>query len=40
MICRRKPVKKDDYDENVMKEFHAFVNSLELDEKGYMVSYC
>ena len=23
-----------------MKEFDAFVNSLELDKKGYTVSYC
>ena len=30
----------DDYDENVRKEFDAFVNGLELDKKGYTVSYC
>ena len=30
----------DDYDENIRKEFDAFVNGLELDEKGYTVSYC
>ena len=31
---------KDDYDENVMKEFDAFVNNLELNKKGYTISCC
>ena len=30
----------DDYYKNVRKEFDAFVNGLELDKKGYTVSYC
>ena len=31
---------KDDYDENFMTEFDAFVNSFELDKNGYTISYC
>ena len=35
---QEKTENKDNYDENVMKEFYAFVNSLESDEKDYTVS--
>ena len=31
---------KDDYDENFMTEFDAFVNSFDLDKNGYTISYC
>ena len=31
---------KDDYDENFMTEFDAFLNSFELDKNGYTISYC
>ena len=28
------------YGENIKKEFNTFVNTLELDKKGYTVSFC
>ena len=37
---QEKTENKDDYDKNLMKEFDTFVNSLDLDKKGFMVSYC
>ena len=36
---QEKSENKDDYDENVMKKFDVFVNSLELDKKDYRFSY-
>ena len=36
---QEKSENKDDYDENAMKKFDVFVNSLELYKKDYTFSY-